>query len=205
MKKNLKFFLQSLLILFISVQLSCTGVENAIQNASRLQFRLGKVDNLNLAGVRLKNVTSLRDVSVFDGASLLAAFASGKMPATFSVNLIAKNPNTAGGSSESTAILKSMDWRLLIDNKDMLSGAINTPVTIPGVGQETVIPIPVTVDLLKFFGDGGYESILNLALAIGGKTGNSSRLTLKIRPTVNTFLGDITYPGEINVVDKEFR
>lgn len=205
MNFKVKFLLPVMVILFISVQYNCTGVENAIQNAQRLQFRLGKVDNLNLAGVRLKNITSLRDINVFDGASLLAAFASGKMPATFTVNLIAKNPNTAGGSSESTAILKSMDWRLLIDNKDILGGAINTPVTIPGVGQETVVPIPVTVDLLKFFGDGGYESLLNLALAIGGKTGNSSRLTLKIKPTVDTFLGAITYPGEINVIDKEFR
>ncbi|MEO8664631.1 MAG: hypothetical protein ABI462_03965 [Ignavibacteria bacterium] len=205
MKIKIRLLLSALFILILSVQFHCSGVSDAIENAQRLQFRLGKVDNLNLAGVRLNNITSLRDVTVFDGANLLAAFASGKMPTTFTVNLIAKNPNSAGGSAESSAILKALDWRLLIDNKDIISGAINTPITIPGVGKETVIPIPITVDLLKFFGDGGYESLLNLALAIGGKTGNSSRLTLKIKPTVDTFLGAITYPGEISVIDKEFR
>ena len=42
-------------------------------------------------------------------------------------------------------------------------------------------------------------------MALGGKNSSASRLTLKIKPTVETFLGEITYPGEIQVIDKEFR
>lgn len=203
MKKLISVLL--ILILFNSLQFGCTGLQNAIENAQRLQFKLGKVNGFNLAGVNLQNIKSIRDFSLLDGASLLAAFSSGRMPATFNVNLIAKNPNTAGGSNESSALLKSLDWRLLIDNKDIINGAITTPITIPGKGQQTTIPIPISVDLLQFFGNGGYENLVNLALAIGGKSGTSSRLTLQIKPTVSTFLGDITYPGEINVIDKEFR
>ncbi len=203
MKKNLSAIL--VIVLFISVHFSCTGVQNALENAQRLQFKLGKVNGFSLAGVNLQNISSINSFSLLDAASLLAAFTSGTMPATFNVNLIAKNPNTAGGSTESSQILKSLDWRLLIDDKDIIGGAITTPVTIPGKGQQTTIAIPISVDLLQFFGNGGYNNLINLALAIGGKSGNSSRLTLKIRPTVSTFLGDITYPGEINVIDKEFR
>ena len=58
---------------------------------------------------------------------------------------------------------------------------------------------------MKIVGDAGYESIINLALALGGKSGSSSRLTLKIKPTIDTFLGGISMPGEIDVIDKEFR
>lgn len=192
-------------ILFASMHFGCSSVSEAIDNAQRLQFKLGKVDKFNLAGIRLNNVTSIRDFNVLDAASLLAAFSNGRMPSTFTVNLIAKNPNTAGGSTESSTLLKALDWRLLLDNKDLLSGAINTPITIPGKGQETVIPIPISVDLFKFFGNGQYEDLIRLALAIGGKSGTSSRLTLKIKPTIDTFLGGITYPGEIDVIDKEFR
>jgi len=196
-----------ILILFLGLNyFKCAGVSDTIENIERLKFKLGPVDNLNIAGVRLSHINSLNDLNVIDGAALLASFASGRMPASFTVNLIAKNPDTyPGGSAQTTSIIKSLDWRLLIDNKDIISGSIDKPINVPGVGQQTTIPIPVNVDLLKFFNEGGYESLMNLALAIGGRSGTSSRLTLKIRPTIDTFLGGITYPGEINVVDKEFR
>ena len=87
----------------------------------------------------------------------------------------------------------------------MISGDIDQTITITGVGKSTTIPIPVKIDLGQLISDGGYEKIINLALAIGGKSGNSSRLTLKIKPTIDTFLGGISYPGEIDVINKEFR
>jgi len=199
-----KLFHLVIFTLIVSFQFGCSGVTETIKNAERLKFKLGSVDNFNLAGVKLKNVSSLRDLNILDGAALLGAFTSGKMPARFDVNLIAKNPDSPGGSTESNSLIKQLDWRLLIDNKDIIGGSVSN-ITVPGVGQQVTIPIPISIDLLKFFGDGGYESLINLALALGGKTGNSSRVTLKIRPTIDTFLGGITYPGEINVIDKEFR
>jgi hypothetical protein len=60
-------------------------------------------------------------------------------------------------------------------------------------------------DLLEFFRNAGYDNLLNLALALGGRNGSASRITLKVKPTVETFLGPITYPGEFDVIDKEFR
>ena len=63
----------------------------------------------------------------------------------------------------------------------------------------------MSLDLVKFFKDAGYENIINLALALGGVSGSSARVTLKATPTVDTFLGPITYPGELTIVDKEFR
>ena len=204
MIKNLQTAL--IFILLLTFQFGCSGVNETIKNAQRLQFKLGSVDNFNLAGVKLKNVSSVKDLNLLDAASLLAAFAGGNMNASFTVNLIAKNPDTyPGGSKESSSLIKGLSWRLLIDNTEMVSGDIDKTITVPGVGQSTTIPIPVSFDIAKILGDGGYEKIINLALAIGGKNGSSSKLTLKIKPTIDTFLGGITYPGEIDVIDKEFR
>ena len=175
----------------------CSGVNNAIENAQRLQFKLGPVDGFDLDGVKIKNMNSLNDLNILDGAKLLSAFASGKLPATFTVNLIAKNPDYAGGSKESSSLIKSLDWRLLIDGKEMLTGAIDKGIVIPGVGQSVTIPIPVTIDFFKLLGNGGYESLMNLALAIGGKTGNSSKLTLKVTPTLDMFLGELSVPEKL--------
>ena len=197
-------FLISVLIIS-SVYLSgCSGVSDTIKNAERLKFKLGSVEGFDLAGVKIKNMNSIKDLNIMDGAKLLSGFTSGNMKSKFTVNLIAKNPDTQGGSKESSSLIKSLDWRLLIDNKEVLDGEVNN-ITVPGVGKSVTIPIPVTVDLMKIVGDAGYESIINLALALGGKSGSSSRLTLKIKPTIDTFLGGISMPGEIDVIDKEFR
>lgn len=201
-----KLFYSVVFLLLINFQFGCSGVNNTIDNAKRLQFKLGSVDNFNLAGVKLNNVNSIKDLNILDGAALLAAFTGGKLDAAFTVNLIAKNPDTyPGGSKESSSLIKSLDWRLLIDGTEMLTGEIDKPITVPGVGQSTTIPIPVKIDMAKLIGNGGYEKLINLALSIGGKSGNSSKLTLKIQPTIDTFLGGISYPGEIDVINKEFR
>lgn len=203
MKIVLKLF-----VLFVSAitVFSCSGVKDTIENAERLKFKLGKVDGFNLGGVKINNMNSIKDLNLLDGANLLSSFSSGKLPAKFTVNLIAKNPDTyPGGTKESSSLIKGLDWRLLIDSKEIISGAIDKTIEIPGVGKSTTIPIPISVDLFELFGNGGYENIMNLALSIGGKSGNSSRLTLKIKPTIDTFLGGISYPGEIDVIDKEFR
>ncbi|MBK9332204.1 MAG: LEA type 2 family protein [Ignavibacteria bacterium] len=202
--KKIGFYL---IILLIPVLITgCSGIKDTMENAQRLKFKLGKVDGLNIAGVKLNNINSLNDLNILDGGKLIAAFASGQLPTKFTVNLIAKNPDTyPGGTKESSSLIKGLDWRLLIDNKEIITGGIDKTIEVPGVGKSTTIPIPVTIDLLRIFTDNSYENILNLALAIGGKSGSSSRLTLKIKPTIDTFLGGISYPGEIDVIDKEFR
>ena len=57
---------------------------------------------------------------------------------------------------------------------------------------------------MKFFKEKGYESIVNLALALGGTQGSSSKVTLFATPTVSSPFGNITYPGELKLVDTQF-
>ena len=47
----------------------------------------------------------------------------------------------------------------------MLSGDIDQPITVPGVGKSTTIPIPVKIDLGQLISDGGYEKIMNLSFS----------------------------------------
>jgi hypothetical protein len=182
------------------------GALDALTNLQRLQFKLGSINNFNLANVRLDNKRTINDISVLDAANLLAAFTRGELPASFTLNVLAKNPNDGtGGTKNTTAVLKSLAWRLFIDNKETVNGNIGNNIEIPGVGQSTTIPVVIGLDLVKFFKDQGYTNIINLALALGGVSGSSSRVTLKATPTVDTFLGPITYPGEISIIDREFR
>jgi hypothetical protein len=206
MKKIKIFLLIITAIYFSAANFGCTGALDAITNLKRLQFKLGSINAFTLANVRLDNKRTINDISILDAANLLAAFTRGELPASFTLNVLAKNPNDGtGGTRNTTAILKSLAWRLFIDNKETINGNIGSNIEIPGVGQTTTIPIVMALDLVKFFKDNGYENILNLALALGGVSGSAARVTLKATPTIDTFLGPITYPGEISIIDREFR
>lgn len=193
--------------LLLSVILfGCSGIKDTVENAERLKFKLGSVDKISIGGVNFSNITSVDQLNISQSANLLANLASGKLPASMTVNLIAKNPDTyPGGTKESSSLIKGLDYRLLIDSKEMLAGEIDKTIEIPGVGKQVTIPIPVKLDLFQLLGDGGLDRIINLVNAMNGTGGASSRVSLKIKPTIDTFLGGISYPGEIEVISKEFR
>ena len=183
----------------------CASISDAVTNAQRLQWKLGNVSGMNVSGVDISRVSSLSSINPLDLIKLTTAVGSGKLPTSFTLNLLAKNPEGQGGAKNSTDVIKSVAWRLLIDNAETITGNVSGPVTIPGVGQTATIPVAINIDLMQFFKNEGLQNLVGLALGIGGKSGSASRLSLKIQPTIDTFLGPITYPGEITVIDKEFR
>jgi len=193
------------LILGLS-SLSCNVVkeiQQAVTNLSRCTFKLSGVSEFTLAGVSL---TGKSGYSLMDGVTLAAAFARNELPASFTVNVAAVNPNDGtGGSPKSTATLTSFAWTLLIDNAITINGDIASPITIPGTGQQATIPLRMNLDLVKFFKEKGYDHIVNLALALGGADSSPSRLILRAKPTIKTDFGPISYPREIDIIDKEFR
>ncbi len=204
MRKIYKPILTSILIAFAFMNFGCSGVMDAITNIQRLQFKLDKVTGMQVANVPLSNFSSLSSIGVLDAANLLAAFTSGKLPVSFTLNVLAKNPNDGtGGTKQSSAVIENLAWRLFIDNNETITGNVGN-ISVPGLGQTTNIPIGMSFDLLKFFGN-NYNDLINLALALGGRNGSTSRVTLKVKPTVSTVIGPITYPGEFDVIDREFR
>jgi len=205
MKKLYKPFLAVILTAFAFMNFGCSGVMDAITNIQRLQFKLDRVTSMKVANVPLSNFSSISSIGVLDAANLLAAFTSGKLPVSFTLNVLAKNPNDGtGGTKQSSAVIENLAWRLFIDNNETINGNVGN-ISVPGVGTSINIPIGMSFDLLKFFTNGSYTDLINLALALGGQNGSSSRVTLKVKPTVRTVIGPITYPGEFDVIDREFR
>ncbi len=196
----------AVVVAFSLANLSCEAlqqIQRTMVNISRCQFRLGSVSSFSLAGIPLSGKTSY---TLSDGAHLISAFSKRQLPATFTLDLVARNPNDGtGGTPKASATMTGFAWTLIIDDTMTVHGDIPTPITIPGTGQETIIPLQMKLDLVEFFGNSGYDHILNLALALGGLNRSTSRIVLRAQPTIHTDYGALTYPGEINIIDKEFR
>ena len=199
-----KIFLAVLLFSLVLSGVSCS-VYQTIVNLSRLQFKLGDVNGFTLNGVNLTGKSRLQDFNAVDLLKISQAVANGALPVSFVLNVQAKNPNDgSGGYANTNATIDNFPWRLLINDKETISGGLRNPVTVPGTGEITMIPLQINLDLVKFFRNKGYEDLINLALAIGGNKGSSSNLTLYAQPTVSTSLGPIKYPDELRIVSMQF-
>lgn len=199
-----KIFLLSFFISISIIFYQCS-IYQTMTNISRLQFKVGEVNSFRVNDIDISTKSSLNDFNPTDVLKLTTIFTQGKLPVSFVFNVDAKNPNDGtGGYARTDATLKSFKWRLFIDDKETISGDIDSPVTVPGTGEVTKIPLRVNIDLLQFFKDQGFERVINLALTLGGKNGSTSKITLFATPTVSTPIGNITYPGELKIVDTQF-
>jgi hypothetical protein len=188
---------------------SCAALNEmaaALANLQRLRFKIGDVHGFRLAGIEIGAKTRLSQFNALDALALLNTFRTKKLPADFVLDVLAVNPNDGtGGTTRTASTLTSLECRLLIDGKVTVSGNIEQPIEIPGTGQESVLPIRISLDLLEFFGDKRYEDLIDLALAIGGASRTATRLALDAQPRVTTPIGVMTYPGRITIVSAEFR
>jgi hypothetical protein len=180
-------------------------VTNALTGFQKLQFKLGDVNNFRLNGVDVSKVSQQGQINPLDIARIGAAIAQKSLPVEFTLNVLAKNPNDGSSGTQATPLyLRKMAWTMLIDGRTTINGTVDQRLQIPGSGQTTTIPLTVGLDLYKFFNDKGMNDLVNLALALGGAQGSSSRLKLTARVSVETPLGVIDYPGELTVVNTQF-
>jgi hypothetical protein len=193
-------------LLFLPGCATLDEVFNAMSNVQRLKFKVSGVSGFAVAGIDISQKQKPADLTVMDGINLMTSYSRKKLPASFVLNVEALNPNDGtGGSPRTSSTLNSFEWRLLIDDKPTITGNIDRPIEIPGTGQATVIPLQISLDLMEFFKEKGYNDLINLALALGGAKSDIARLTIDAQPRVSTPLGEITYPGRITVISKEYR
>lgn len=198
-----KYF--TIIVLSLLVATGCS-ILKTISNISRLKFKLENVNDFKAAGITINNKSSLKDFNTVDVVKLTASVAKGELPITFVLNVEAKNPNDGSGGYPATDIsIKAFPWKLYVDEKETIAGNISSPVTIPGKGQSKIIPLEIKFDLFYFFKDKGFESLMNLALNLGGAKGSASQLKLVAEPVLGTPIGDIKYPDPITIVSKQFN
>lgn len=206
---NRKIVSGFVLFFMISMLISCNALKDISKMVTNLQnckFKLENVDGFKLAGINLGKISSLKDFNILEAAKLLQTFNKKQVPVSFTLNVAAINPNDGtSGTSKSSVTLQSLDWKLLIDGVQTIAGVVNKQIEIPGSNQKTIIPVEMNLDLYEFFGKKGSDNLINLALSLGGVSGSASKLTLNAKPTISTPFGPMAYPGEIQIIDKEFR
>ncbi len=206
--KKVFLFIIAVVFVFTGFE-SCSDLKNLSKMLTDIQavkFKLDGVTDYSLMGIKIGDKSSISSFSAGDALKLGAGVMNKSMPATFTVNVAAYNPNSgSGGTKKTDCTITSLKWRLLIDEVQTISGVVSSPVTVPSAGTQVIIPLQMNLDLYKFFASKSYESIANLALGIGGAKKDLTRLKIVATPSVKTSFGEIAYPGEITIINKEYR
>jgi len=183
-----------------------TDMASVIASLKQLKFKISGVRDFRLLGIDLGGKAALTDFSAMDAVKALQAYREKRLPVDFVLDIVAVNPNDGtAGSRKSVSTLTGLECRLLIDGKPTVTGNIDQPFEIPGTGQETLVPMRLSLDLLEFFADQRYEDLVGLALALGGRERTPAKIALDAQPTVSTPFGPITYPNRITIVSTDFR
>jgi hypothetical protein len=162
-----------------------------------VDFDIDRLSDVRLAGVDLSNVRSYRDLGVADVGRLTLAVSRGELPMDFRLHLTATNP----ADNSADARLVRMDWTLLLQNRETISGVF-ADETLLRRGQPTDVPIAMSLDLIDFF-EGSAQDLVELALSLSGQGGAPKEVTLRATPSVDTSLGPISYPRPITIVSRE--
>jgi hypothetical protein len=182
------------------------SIFQSVVNLSRTKFKVNGITDVSVANISLMNKRSVSELSVMEMINLAASFSSGRLPVRLVLAIAAKNPtDPSSGYQQSDATLKSFPFRIVLDGSEVASGNIDRPFVIPGSGMETVIPLSVQFDLVQIFKGRGKDDLLNLMMQTASKSGSSSTIAVFARPVIGTSLGDIAYPDEIKIVEKEFK
>lgn len=193
-------------VLSLSSCAALTDMASVIASLKQLRFKLSAVHDFKLLGIDLSGKSAISDFTAMDGIKAFQAYQSRKLPVEFVVDVLAINPNDGtAGSRKSASTLTGLECRLLIDGRPTVTGNIDKPFEIPGTGQETVVPMRLSLNLLEFFGEQRYEDLVGLALSLGGKERSTAKIALDAQPTVSTPFGPITYPDRITIVSTDFR
>jgi len=190
---NRKWVIAALLTL-----LTAAGCATLQQLAAlrQVDFSLLGARNARLAGVDLSRIRSYRDLSALDIARIGVAVARKDLPLEFQLDVRGENPT----SNNVTATLVRLAWSLHLNNRETVSGTLDTTLAFPP-GQPTTFPMRMQLNLIEFF-DGPAEGLVDLAASVAGLSSDPTRIALRAVPTINTPLGRISYPTAITIVSR---
>jgi hypothetical protein len=175
---------------------SCTTLQQIVA-LRNVEFSLDRVSNLRLAGIDLARIRSYDDLSFTDAGRLVSAVSRNRLDLDLQLHLLAENPADNTGDAR----LVKLDWTLLLQDRETLTGVFDGDVLLPP-GQPMDVPITVSMNLVEFF-DGSAQDLLELALSLVGEWGEPKDISLRATPTINTPLGPIRYPQPITILSRQ--
>ncbi|MBC5772925.1 hypothetical protein H8S95_02530 [Pontibacter sp. KCTC 32443] len=157
-------------------------------------YKLQGIEDLRLNGIDVTNKRTPFDFRTSEGDSLLTAFTTNNLSATTTLYLDVQMQEP---EETRTMQVTELEWQLLVDGKETLIGNVLEPINLQN--GDNKLPLTTTVRLAEVEGLQNYEGFSTLTTLIAKGKDVQDRLIFRIKPTINTPVGDVTVPEYITV------
>jgi hypothetical protein len=196
MKKIVLFALLALPAIFYQC-----GVSRQIGEAKTLgdcKYNIISADSMLVAGYdvrEFRNIRKLEDFNPIKYPRLAAGLLTRNIPFGAKINLEITNPTSK------LAALNQLEYRVLLAGKELANGFINQRVEVPSAGGKTVIPVHLKTNAYDLLTDDTTrDAFTNIIRNLSGEQGSTpTKVTIKIRPTIDMFNKAVNYPGYITI------
>lgn len=191
--RNVYRVLATLALLVIGV--SCRQAQD-IKAFTEASYQLQSVSDVKLNGIDIaQRLQQRRGFSHDERDSLLAAVTSNALKVS---STLALHVALQGNSNEDRSLtVTRMKWLLEVDGEEALTGTVEAPMVL----QEGVnlLPVETPVGLVTSGDVPNYTGLSRLITLLGQRTDLREHVTLKIKPTVKTPVGQVESPAYITV------
>ena len=129
------------LFALVSIFMSCDVINQVtgLATLTQCEYKYNTINDIQLAGVNLGKGSSLSLANFAAISSILSGGSMDVIPLSMTLMLDVENPNTA------TALLSALDYDIHINDMQLTTGQVNSPLRIEG-GGNAVLPITIGVN-----------------------------------------------------------
>lgn len=181
-----------LFVVFIS---SCTINRQVkeIKTLEKCTFSLGEIESLQVANTDINKIIQSGEINLAKLPSLALGYLTRSIPVKAKFKLNIANP------TQDQAAINQFDYKILINNYQLIEGTMDQSVQIPA-GDSTTVPLDFSFNIYEFLAD---ESIRDDIQAFLKSSKNNeaqeAQLTIQIRPSILIANKLVKYPSFINI------
>jgi hypothetical protein len=186
-----------LLLVLMLAGISCKQAQD-IKAFTEANYSLQGVSDIRLNGIDVEErIQARQGFSHEERDSLLATITSNSLQVS---STLALHVSLQDESEEARHLtITKLRWLLLVDGEEALAGTIEETLVL----QEglNMLPIETPVGLAEADNQPSYTGLSRLITLLGQRSDLRERVTLKIKPTIKTPVGNIESPTFITVTE----
>lgn len=193
MKKRLFFVIMTLPLLF-----SQCSVNKQISQAKALgdcQYTIASADSIYLAGIDVRQLRKIEDINPARYPRLATGLLTRNVPLNARLNIDITNP------TNKLAGINQLEYRILLAGQELFNGLLNQRIEVQPGGGKTRVPVRLNTNAYQLMTDDKTrEAFTQLVQNLSGGSGTQpSKLTIKIKPTLDLLGKQVNYPGYITI------
>lgn len=187
------------LLIFISIILIIPGCAllTELTAFTKCEFSFHSAQDPVVCGVDVASKHSFSDFSFLEGQKIATSILQKSLPFAITANVEVRNPGTVN------AAVNGIEWIAFIDDVQVARGALSERVEVAAGGGKSMIPIRIGADLFDYLEGDNPRTMINFALNLVDAGNQPTRLSMKIKPSVQIGTQTVYYPGYFTI-SKEF-